>query len=150
MPLVRDGNVSFPELHRRVCKLYFSPIPLRLQCKGCPAVGPEAGQKRLALIGKLNETYLEVSFNFPVLLVHLQQATFPENLKLVTLLLIRSMNIIIIIILGLCYHFSPLWRNPSLDSFHWCLSWASLVHAGGSQVPTEVISPSCFRSSSWS
>ena len=27
--------------------------------------------------------------------------------------------IIIIIILGLCYHFSPfLWRNPSLDSFH--------------------------------
>ena len=23
--------------------------------------------------------------------------------------------IIIIIILGLCYHFSPLWRNPSLD-----------------------------------
>ena len=25
---------------------------------------------------------------------------------------------IIIIILGLCYHFSPLWRNPSLDSFH--------------------------------
>ena len=35
--------------------------------------------------------------------------------------------IIIIIILGFCYHFSPLWRNPSLDSFHWCLSWASLV-----------------------
>ena len=35
--------------------------------------------------------------------------------------------IIIIIILGLCYHFSPLWRNPSLDSFHWCLSWANLV-----------------------
>ena len=26
--------------------------------------------------------------------------------------------IIIIIILGLCSHFSPLWRNPSLDSFH--------------------------------
>ena len=25
---------------------------------------------------------------------------------------------VIIIILGLCYHFSPLWRNPSLDSFH--------------------------------
>ena len=35
--------------------------------------------------------------------------------------------IIIIIILGLCYHFSPLWRNPSLDSFHWFLSWANLV-----------------------
>ena len=36
--------------------------------------------------------------------------------------------IIIIVILGLCYHFSPfLWRNPSLDSFHWCLSWANLV-----------------------
>ena len=25
-------------------------------------------------------------------------------------------NIIIIIILGLCYHFSPLWRNPSLGT----------------------------------
>ena len=35
--------------------------------------------------------------------------------------------IIIIIILGLCYHFSPLWRNPSLDSFHWCPSRANLV-----------------------
>ena len=35
--------------------------------------------------------------------------------------------IIIVIILGLCYHLSPLWRNPSLDSFHWCLSWANLV-----------------------
>ena len=37
------------------------------------------------------------------------------------------MRTFIIIILGLCYHFSPLWRNPSLDSFHWCLSWANLV-----------------------
>ena len=33
----------------------------------------------------------------------------------------------LIITLGLYYHFSPLWRNPSLDSFHWCLSWANLV-----------------------
>ena len=33
----------------------------------------------------------------------------------------------LITILGLCYHFSPLWRNPSLNSFHWCLSWANLV-----------------------
>ena len=44
---------------------------------------------------------------------------------------------------------SFLWQNPSLDSFHWCLSWANLVQVI-LQVPTELISPSCFRSSSWS
>ena len=41
--------------------------------------------------------------------------------------LIFSLYIYIIIILGLCYHFSLLRRNPSLDRFHWCLSWANLV-----------------------
>ena len=50
-----------------------------------------------------------------------------QDTVLKALFKVSSGIIIIIIILGLCYHFSPLWRNPSLDSFHWCLWWANLV-----------------------
>ena len=47
---------------------------------------------------------------------------------------------------------SFLWRNLSLDSYLPLMSVLGQLQScpGGSQVPTEVISSSCFRSSPWS